>query len=174
MGAFNLLRTDAYRSVGGHEPLRLSVVDDVELGGLVKAKGFRQRCLDGSDWIQVYWQPGLRGIFNGLEKNIYAGFGYSMPVAAVGALASLLTGLLPLALAYHGHWWLLAGLLVTALVTTDYLPCLGAPRWGAVLFPLGACLFCCIICYSVYRTEKQGGVRWRDTFYPLSELRAAT
>ena len=38
LGAFNLVRTSAYRACGGYEALRLTIVDDVKLGLLLQTK----------------------------------------------------------------------------------------------------------------------------------------
>ena len=41
----------------------------------------------------------------------------------------------------------------------------------ALLFPVGAAFFLYSLLRSTVTTLKQGGVTWRGTFYPLSELR---
>jgi hypothetical protein len=45
-----------------------------------------------------------------------------------------------------------------------------SPLYG-LTHPLGALLFCWMIGRSAIITLKRGGVVWRDTFYPLDELR---
>ena len=45
MGAFNLVRASAYRECGGYEALRLTVLDDVRLGLLLRRAGKRTRGL---------------------------------------------------------------------------------------------------------------------------------
>src|SRR6185436_6169331 len=49
IGAFNLVRADAYRQCGGYEALRLTVVDDVKLGLLMRRAGGRTRAFLGVD-----------------------------------------------------------------------------------------------------------------------------
>jgi hypothetical protein len=46
-----------------------------------------------------------------------------------------------------------------------------ASGWYAATQPLGAIIFCYMLLRSTMVTLKQGGVVWRDTFYPLKELR---
>jgi hypothetical protein len=41
----------------------------------------------------------------------------------------------------------------------------------ALGFPLCIALFCFINARSTWLTLRQGGIRWRDTHYPLAELR---
>ena len=47
----------------------------------------------------------------------------------------------------------------------------GIAAWNAVSFPLAAALFVYSPLRSMFVTLRQGGVRWRGTFYPLAELR---
>jgi 2-keto-4-pentenoate hydratase len=41
----------------------------------------------------------------------------------------------------------------------------------ALTHPLGALLFCYMLLRSTVVTLQQGGIVWRDTFYPLEELK---
>ena len=51
MGAFNLVRASAYRECGGYEALRLTVLDDVRLGLLLRRAGKRTRgFIGGTTW----------------------------------------------------------------------------------------------------------------------------
>ena len=48
-------------------------------------------------------------------------------------------------------------------------------RWpwvSALLAPLGFVVFALSGIYSTWKALRQGGIRWRETFYPLEELRA--
>jgi hypothetical protein len=45
-----------------------------------------------------------------------------------------------------------------------------SPLYG-LTHPLGALLFCWMIARSAIKTLMRGGVVWRDTFYPIEELR---
>jgi hypothetical protein len=45
-----------------------------------------------------------------------------------------------------------------------------SPLYG-LAHPLGALLFCWMVARSAIATLSRGGVVWRDTFYPLKELR---
>ena len=43
IGAFNLTRSEVYRSIGGFEAQRMEVLEDLRLGYDIKQHGFRQR-----------------------------------------------------------------------------------------------------------------------------------
>lgn len=55
IGAFNLARAAAYRQCGGYEALRLTVVDDVKLGLLLRRAGKRTRGFPGADDVECHW-----------------------------------------------------------------------------------------------------------------------
>jgi len=57
MGAFNLVRAAAYRQCGGYEALRLTVLDDVKLGLLLRRAGKRTRGFIGGDDTECHWEP---------------------------------------------------------------------------------------------------------------------
>ena len=102
VGAFNMVRTSAYRAIGGHAALRFDVIDDLKLGLLLLRGGFRSRCLGTRSGLEVRWAPTAGGIVRALEKNYFALFRYNtflgaaaaagMTVAHLGALLGPLTG----------------------------------------------------------------------------------
>ncbi len=176
VGAFNLVRCPAYRAAGGHEALRLEVADDYKLGKLLKQSGARSMLLDSGQKIRVRWHVGLGGIVRGLEKNAFAGFDYALAAFAVG-LAGLLAGFcLPVAAAVAtpgaARWgWLAAALGPMSLMgwlarRTGMSPLIGLASPGCALILGWACV------RSAVLTLGRSGIRWRGTFYPLSELRA--
>jgi cellulose synthase/poly-beta-1,6-N-acetylglucosamine synthase-like glycosyltransferase len=55
VGAFNMVRADVYRAMGGFEALRMEVLEDLRFGFEVKRQGFRQRVAFGRDLVRVRW-----------------------------------------------------------------------------------------------------------------------
>jgi hypothetical protein len=43
--------------------------------------------------------------------------------------------------------------------------------WNAVMVPFAGLLITYILLKSTFLTLKQGGIYWRESFYPLSELK---
>jgi hypothetical protein len=173
VGAFNLIRASVYRELGGHSSLALQVLDDMELGRLVKSRGFRQ-CFAGSGTaVRVRWAEGLRGQVQVLEKNAYGGLGYSIRFALASAAITLGACLAPLWLAWCGLWgWAALGygcMLCCGLVSSSGL---GSPAWAGACFPLAGMLLAFIMLRSCWLCERQGGIFWRGTFYGLKQLRA--
>lgn len=176
IGAFNLVRATALRSVGGFEPIRMRPDDDIKLGKLLKLRGFKQDLAHGVGLIEVEWYGSLREVILGLEKNAFAGVDYSVVAVIFSSLILLATFIWPLAaLAFTQGpaLWLSA----TAAILSLFNALLSAYgmrlRWSAALgYPLAIVLFIYITWRAMLLTFWRGGIRWRDTHYPLSELRA--
>ena len=179
VGAFNLIRTTTYRAIGGHEPLKLEVLDDVHLGAMVRRHGGRSRFLVAFDDITSTWGGSVHNIIHVLEKNSFASIRYSVPLLALAILAFVIlwgTAIAgPIIAITSGRWAALAvtaGLLANGLAVIPIARRMGSPAWVGAISPV----FFPILMYAGVRSAAltliRGGVRWRDTFYPLAELRA--
>jgi hypothetical protein len=175
VGAFNLLRREAYEAFGGHERLRMEVVDDLKLGLLVRRGGGRQRVYAGQRELSCQWAQGVWGLVRLTEKNWFAGLNFNL-LFALAAIA-IIGGSCALSLigpAIDPLWGSLAlaswlSMIAPALVhARDY----DWPWTSALWAPLGMIVFTIGGVNSVWRTLRAGGVWWRDTFYSLEELRA--
>jgi len=174
VGAFNLLRTKTYRSIGGHVPLRMEVLDDVKLGVMVRRDGYRERVYSALDELEAEWAGNVWQMIRNLEKNWFAGLEYRLEraIALIVALLVVWGGAITAPLWSPGYgWWTLAGLLTTAVPGAVYSVRSGWPLWTAALVPFCHVFFSLAGINSTWKTLRQGGVRWRDTFYPLAELR---
>jgi len=173
-GAFNLVRTAAYRAIGGHEALRMEVVDDVFLGALLFQHGYRSRVWFAGDDFAIDWGGTPLRLIRVVEKNMFAMLRYQTAVAL--ALTVATTSLLALSLlapliAPIGWLTLLAYLAGTlpALLLARRLhwQLSAAPLMPLLRFTLPAALL-----HSTLATLRRGGVQWRGTFYGLDSLRA--
>lgn len=177
IGAFNLVRREAYLAAGGHERLRMRPDDDMKLGKLLKRRGCRQLFLNGLGSIEVEWYSSWREVRDGLMKNLFAGTGYSVAATVTGSLLqlALLAGP-PLALLLGAGGLpamaLNAGscLLLLAL-GASCAPALGTRHWGGALLPAFAAFGAWLMWRSMLRALWRGGIEWRGTHYPLAELR---
>jgi hypothetical protein len=175
VGAFQLVRRAAYEKSGGHSRLRMDVIEDMKLGKLMKMTGFRSGVAVAQDLVSVRWQDGVHNVVRGVTKNMFAAVRYN-PFLAVAAMAlSLTMSVLPfLGLAFASGWArVFAGIAASVAVLVH-----GAMVWSteaSVLYgfthPLGSLVFCWMIGRSAIATLWRGGVVWRDTFYPLEDLR---
>lgn len=174
IGAFNLMRADTYRQFGGHEALRLTVLDDVKLGRLVRRAGGRTRAFLGYQQVECHWGTTARQLVKLTEKNYFAALNYNV---ALGILVGvILPGILLVSLAGAltntslGWTATIASLSVT-LPAFMLARRVQVPRVAALLTPFMFLLVYFAILNSMIVTLRQRGVRWRDTFYPLDLLR---
>ncbi len=175
VGAFQLVRRAAYEACGGHRRLRMEVIEDMKLGKLIKQTGFRSGVAVAQDMVRVRWHSGVREVIRGVTKNMFAACHYNAFIALCGIALALLMSVLPFlgvvfatggARAFAGIAAAAAVLIHTAMIwPTEVSP------FYAFTHPLGALLFCWMLARSAIVTLWRGGVVWRDTFYPLKELR---
>jgi cellulose synthase/poly-beta-1,6-N-acetylglucosamine synthase-like glycosyltransferase len=174
-GAFNLVRANAYHECGGYEALRLTVLDDVKLGLLLRRAGKRTRACVGADDVEAHWGTNAFSAIKLMEKNYFAALDFRLPLAlGVIAFLSLLVGGAVLgAMSGTGAGLAAAlspfGLAVPAAILTRRI---GWPWLVAPAVPFVVPIFVCALLNSTLKTLSRGGIRWRDTFYPLEALRA--
>jgi len=174
IGGFNLVRAEAYEAIGGHEPLRMEIVDDLYLAVLANRAGARTRVLRAPDEVEIEYGVSLRDLLAVTRKNNFAIFRYRTLVscAALALFLVLWLGALfgPL-LARPGGWVALAGLGTTIPATLVLARGVGWKPWPALLAPLAQVILPMMLVNSMIATLREGGVRWRETHYPLADLR---
>jgi len=177
VGAFNLVRRSAYERVHGHVLLRMEVGDDYKLGMLLKESGARQRIRSGLGLVRCPWHRGTLAVLRGLEKNLFSGSDYSVGLLAAQTAAAFAmhAGPLLLGLATRAPaGWLPLAVQAACIVAAAASAAkrLDKPALVlAALYPLSCLLLTFAVWNSAVRTLWRGGVRWRDTFYPLADLR---
>ena len=175
IGAFNLTRASAYRQCGGYEALRLTVVDDVKLGLLLSRGKFRTRAYFATTDVECHWGSTLREVVRILEKNYFAVLDYRLSLVLAGVLFTILVvSTIVAGLVVHSPLGIAAALSPLALILPA-VPLARRIRWPwqtALGVPFMLPVFFYAMLRSTFLTLRQGGVRWRDTFYPLAQLRA--
>jgi cellulose synthase/poly-beta-1,6-N-acetylglucosamine synthase-like glycosyltransferase len=177
VGAFNLVRRDAYEAAGGHARIPLEVVDDVKLGLLLRRSGVPQGAA-ASGLVSVRWQHGLAPSVAGLVKNAFAAVEYRLPVALAGAAGLLLLGAGPVVLAAAAPSAAARGVALAALAVSV----LHHARWAraqagargaeGLLMPACATVLGAVLLGSALAARARGAVLWRGTRYPLDEVRS--
>ncbi len=175
IGSFQLLKRSVYQAIGTHKRLAMEVVDDVKLGKLVKQGGFRSALALPEERLRVRWQDGISNVIKGLTKNSFASLDFSLLRTVLSVLAILFISVFPFAALA-----LTAGL-PRAVAALAVLAILLLHAWTAhsvrvsplyaLAHPLGGLIFAYILLRSAVVTLGRGGVVWRETFYPLEDLR---
>lgn len=175
IGAFNMVRTEMYRKFQGHRFLRMQVLDDVGLGKLVKFSGGTVRMAWGQDVVRLRWYAGIGATIRGFEKNFFAWTNYNVLFAIVAVLGVWVMFLWPWVGLFVGS--LSARLLALAVLLVQiFVAAASARRAGysavhGLTAAVGGFFLSLAIIRSTWVTLRNGGVRWRDSFYPLKELR---
>ncbi len=176
IGAFNLIRTDVYQQIGMHKAIAMRPDDDIKLGKLVKVNGYRQEMMFSDELMYVPWYGSMREMILGLEKNQYSGVDYRLWIIILSTIVILsmhvwpfiavfvTSGVLQMLYVAVATWLLL----LCALTALDC----GIRPSCALALPVTGCVFVYIQWRSIIVTYWNGGIRWRDTLYPLSELKA--
>lgn len=177
IGAFNLVSAEAYRVCGGHVPIRMRPDDDLKLGHLMKLNGYRSDVVNGQGAIVVEWYQSLDEMIRGLEKNSAAPLEYSVPTILASHVILFFSNIWPFlaVLITWGTWsQLLFALAAGLLLVANALTAINVrqPLWRAVVFPLAISMFLYIQMRGLVLLLLRGGIQWRDTFYPLADLKA--
>ena len=175
VGAFNLIRREAYEKVGTYQRLRMEVLDDMKLGKVVKNAGLAQRNVFGDGLLSIHWAKGAFGVVNNFTKNFFAVMSFQWWRTVATAVALVFLNLMPFVGVWFASGWSRAGyalalLSMFAIYAGMSLRTKIAPYYF-FLHPVSTLLFNYALLRSMFVTLKDGGVTWRGTKYPLEELR---
>jgi glycosyltransferase involved in cell wall biosynthesis len=174
MGAFNLVRASAYRECGGYEALRLTVLDDLRLGLLLRRAGYRTRGFIGGSDVECHWGTTVREMIKIMEKNYFAAVDFRLTATvAAGLCAVFLWGAAIVGPFTRTAAGVAAGIAMLSLSVPAYVFArrLGWGATSALVTPLVFPFLFYAVLNSAWVTTRQGGVYWRDTFYSLESLR---
>jgi glycosyltransferase involved in cell wall biosynthesis len=175
VGAFQMVKRTAYEACGTHRRIAMEVLDDLQLGKMIKLGGFRSGVAVAQDFVSVRWHAGIGNLIRGVEKNFFATAQFSGLLAVAQSLNVLAFNVLPVLGLLFGHGWIRVFSAIAVLVALSFH--LGvdiimrvSPLYCLTL-PLGALIFIYMLLRSTFITLRQGGITWRGTFYSLEELR---
>lgn len=176
IGAFNLMRREAYVRAGTIARIPLRPDDDIMLAKILKRSGASQHIVNGQEMLRVKWYLTLREMVGGLQKNTFAALKYNVFLAAGAVFANIIFNIWPFVAVF-----VTAGLTrslnmgVCALAMIMYAG--GAFRvrgraWLAIAYPAAAAIFIYILVTATARTIFGRGIAWRGTRYSLDDLKA--
>ena len=172
-----------YDAIGGHEPVRGYVVEDVMMAQTIQKRGDRVSLALGIGQLSTRMYDGLGSLMKGWGKNMYAGGRHAMWWGAIGQrlyplflLAFPLAVLMPfvaltwcaVAMATGGAVGM--GLLLWSALTSAAILTLfalanrlnGDPIRRALLAPLGGAI---VLAICVVAITRGNNVRWKDRGY---------
>ena len=170
-GQFILTTRAAYETVGTHEAVRNSVVDDMAL-----AQTFTRHHLDiflthAEEYMSTRMYRSLAGILEGWTKNLATGVPLAFPpILLLRRLAPYLMWLPafvwiapPVLWALFGWTWAALATVISLLIWLLVYRASGAPLRYALLFPLGAATVAYIMIRSALRGSRR--IEWRGRSY---------
>jgi hypothetical protein len=153
----------------------MDILDDVKLGKMIKKNGGRSDFQLAPKLLSVRWQQSLWGVVTGLEKNGFASLNYSIPqivfVTFVFFLTMVFPYLSPFVLTLKDASGFIATIALWHILFAFIVSRIPGGLLFAPMFPVGAFVMAFAYWRSAIITLRQGGVRWRDSFYPLAQLR---
>jgi hypothetical protein len=169
IGAFIMVDSEVYRSLGGHDAVRTQMLDDVMLARYFKSKGQRVAFRVAPQCLSVRMYNSARAVFYGSIKNCLAVFGENFwlatPLAITFALGTLsvlsapfvglFTGnltLLLLGLFVYFEVWL-SVVMARSYMKTDLVKLAG--------FIVGVPLILGAAAVAIYQAVFYGAVLWR-------------
>ncbi|MDH5656673.1 MAG: glycosyltransferase family 2 protein [Spirochaetia bacterium] len=178
VGAFNLVRKQTFDKTEGFPWLKMEVADDVGLALMFKRAGAKTDFAFSIMEIQVAWYHSFMEMVRGLEKNIFGvSTGYKLGKAYIDQLLSILLFCSIPAAAFSDNpvIILMLALVLFFLVLSAFIHFLRFNEsFTASLFvPFGFILLTFINLRAGILCMRNGGIRWRGTFYKIEELKAS-
>lgn len=174
-GAFNFVRRSHYEKVGGHERLRMEIIDDVMLGKIMIEAGGHSGFSHNTDLVSVEWYSDWRAMILGLEKNGFAAMKFSVLQLAKVVTLTFLDQIVLYAgifiVASPARWIFLVTAVLKHAIFLKMSHSLRFRPWITFLIPLAAALVAFAHVRSACLALWRGKIAWRDTAYDLSELK---
>lgn len=175
VGAFNLVRADLMRRIQPFKTLRMEVIDDIGLAIVCHQAQGKGALMGAGTAVSLEYYAGYGEMLKGLEKNAFALSRYSLVRASAENMfviaAPLLAFVCPF---FRSDWTISSGVavyLISCLLEFRSLQNHGVNPALIPAFPLGMMLCGIAGVRSMVQTLRRGGINWRGTTYPLSDLR---
>ena len=175
VGACGLVRRSLLSQNPGLPWLKMEVVDDLALAQLVWQAGGKLDVYWGREWLGVEWYPSMGELIRGLEKNLFAGAQYQYWRALLGIIGILFVAVAPWLSIFSGNWLLSLAAVGAfsgywlAWITGDKAQGVG---WlERLISPSLLLVIAWALARSTFMTWRQGGIKWRETFYSIAALR---
>jgi glycosyltransferase involved in cell wall biosynthesis len=186
-GQFLLVRRDAYDKIGGHAAVKGSVLEDVELAGLVKRGKLGLRFRHAPEAVAARMYRSFGALVEGWTKNLALLFGNAPMLAGIRLVQLAVLVGVPLMVWFL--WWLhrqhgmSTGVLGTPMATAALGLVWIRALWGlygrvaksefpfgdCLLAPLGIPLYAVLLWRSWFRVTVLKQVVWKGREQPVAE-----
>ncbi|MFH1420229.1 MAG: glycosyltransferase family 2 protein [Planctomycetota bacterium] len=180
-GAFMLMNRSCYDRIGGHEPVKAEVNEDMHMARLTKGAGLRLRVVTNENLYQVRMYATLPQIWAGWTRIFYGCFG-TLRKLFLSMLAVATFGLLPWVAFFvaacaltvgaepHSLWLTLSvaaavTCLAEASVMVRFYALSQSGSLYGLMYPLGAIVGLGVLANAMRRVGGRKSVTWRGTTY---------
>jgi chlorobactene glucosyltransferase len=169
-GQFILTTRAAYESVGTHEAVKDSVVEDMALAQAYVRQHRDIFLTHGEQYMRTRMYRSLAGIMEGWTKNLASGIPLAFPPVPllrraapyVMWLPALVWIAPPVIWAVTGAYWAALTTLISLVIWIVIYWTEATPVWYALLYPVGAAMVAFIMIRSALRGRR---VEWRGRVY---------
>ena len=174
VGAFTIIEKKLYDRMGGHEPLKQQILDDIGLARVAKSFGARLLIADGQKLISIRMYHSLAEIRAGWRKNMFIAMRKSIPRAFIYIFIVLALTITPYLL-FIESWVYQTGfvsqilstfnLFTILIVNLVFCKELRLSTFYLFTFPLGALVFSGVMISSMLQILIKGTTEWRGRNY---------
>jgi len=175
IGQFMLFPREEYWRIGGHQAVKSRIVEDVWLGVETVRNGGRHIAVDLSSVVSTRMYQGIRSMWGGLVRSIYAIAAIS-PVAILGLLvAGFVFYLAPFYWLWNAYfsmeaptdWRYIVVFQVAMIICMRWLVDFRfkEPPISAIVHPVGFSFLFVAALYAAWRQVIGRGVRWKNRLY---------
>ncbi len=189
-GAFMLIRRETYERIGGHERVRTSLCEDMQLARNAKSAGVTLRIIQNTDLYTTRMYDTFARVWGGWSR-IFQGSLQRPPKLLLAMTVLTVSSLMPAAtvalsviklttgdVAARGAWTVLlvaSGVAVLALqsLMVRFYTLIGAPIWKSLTYTPAALVCVGILADAMRKVLGFGSTTWRGTTYAGRRVRAS-
>ncbi len=180
-GMFMLIRREAYETIGAHEKIKGSLIEDMDMARNIKAAGLKLNMVPTrklfsvrmysslsqivTGWVRIFL--GSFGNFLGLSKALLVLIGRGLMPTITTALGFTMYGIN----AHASEWWLVcgyisaAGLVAQLVMTARFYHYAGTPWILGCFYPIGCSCVAGILLKTMLKLRPGAKMTWRGTHY---------
>jgi hypothetical protein len=193
-GSFFMISRDAYEVIGTHERVRAEIVEDVELGRMVKERGLRSQVVYGEHHVTALWSRNLGTLWDGLRRLMIPMYMREKANAILITIGTSFMLLMPLTVSIilimwnpvdplstnindeKGFPWYLV-LLIFSIISMILILVTSLIQTKAVIFqslmytlgfPIAGAILSAAFISAIFDSRKNNSIRWHERNYSYS------
>ena len=95
-GQFMLFKKDAYDAIGGHKKIKDNILDDINLGRMIKKHGYKWILLDGTKHVESQMYENSKDTIKGVSRSIFPALNYHISILLIAIIILILLGIAPI------------------------------------------------------------------------------